>query len=174
MYSTDTEEGREWECSLQLSQEILMTYRILFGQMWDSRKMMREELRELNQKRPQEYDKLLDNLCRDKHSVMVKRLPKSLWPRSCRDFDENLQESDSYSSFDDFPLLGQRLTAIQAFNLRQRPDKLRDLWRDRRNPLQWYTFWAVLVVGGASVILAFLQLIVAIVAIPTSPACACT
>jgi hypothetical protein len=47
------------------------------------------------------------------------------------------------------------------------------LWRDRRNPLQWYTFWAVLVVGGVSILLSFLQLVVSVaqlvVAIKTAP-----
>jgi hypothetical protein len=47
--------------------------------------------------------------------------------------------------------------------MRQQPSKVTDLWRDRRNPLQWYTFWAVLWVGGASIVLAVLQLVVSLV-----------
>lgn len=134
---------------------------------------MKKDLQTVREECPADYDDLLDCLCSHTRSEIVKKLPNSLWPISCRGFDDDLQESGSYSSFDDFPILGQRLAAIQVFNLRQQPSKLRDLWRDRRSPLQWYTFWAVLVVGGASVILAFLQLIVAIIAIPVGPAPTC-
>ena len=113
-----------------------------------------------------DYDQLLDLVCATPHKQIIKQVPSSLWPVSCRDYDDVLQEEDSYSSQDDFPMFSQRLAAIQAFNLRQQPSKLRDLWRDRRNPLQWYTFWAVLIIGSASNILALLQLIVALVTIP--------
>lgn len=29
--------------------------------------------------------------------------------------------------------------AVQQYNPRQQPSRVRDLWRDRRNPLQWYS-----------------------------------
>jgi hypothetical protein len=143
-----------------------MSYRLLFGQTRSSRKLARASLRELSGR--QDYDELLDKICGEPLKKTVKTLPSSLWPVSCRDYYDVLQEESSYSSLDDFPMLSQRLAALQDFNSRQRPSRLRDLWRDRRNPLQWYTFWAVLIVGGASLILASLQLVVAIAAIPVS------
>lgn len=71
-----------------------------------------------------------------------------------------------YRSRDDFPLLGDRLLALQTYSNRLQPNKLRDLWRDRRNPLQWYTFWAVLLIGGGSLIASILQLVVSIAMLP--------
>lgn len=50
---------------------------------------------------------------------------------------------------------------LQRFIMTQQPSRVRDMWHDRRNPLQWYTFWAVLWVGGASILLGVLQLLVA-------------
>ncbi|KAI0435544.1 hypothetical protein F4803DRAFT_545204 [Xylaria telfairii] len=86
-----------------------------------------------------------------------------IFPTSALDVNGNVQDFDTYSVENDFPIFGQRLLVLQAFNMRQQPSKVRDLWRDRRNPLQWYTFWAVLLVGGISILLAVLQLVVAIV-----------
>jgi hypothetical protein len=104
-----------------------------------------------------DYDSMLDLLCTRPFDKKIRSLPEALWPVTCRSFDRHLQEESSYSAQDDFPLLGQRLTKLQDFTLRQQPSELWDLWRDRRNPLQWYTFWAVLVVGGISILLGVLQ-----------------
>jgi hypothetical protein len=80
----------------------------------------------------------------------------------------HLQQSDVYNARDSFPRLGPRLIKLQQFSSGQRPSKLTDLWRDRRNPLQWYTFWAVLLVGGVANILAALQLAVGIAQLKAS------
>jgi len=74
-----------------------------------------------------------------------------------------------YSAARDFPIFGSRLLALQKHNQRQQPSRVRDLWRDRRNPLQWYTFWAVIVVGGLTVILAILQLAVSVAQLYYAP-----
>lgn len=91
-------------------------------------------------------------------------LPPTAWPVSCLDSDDMalLQERDVYSATEDFPRLGQRLLRVQKFNARWRPSRLTDFWRDRRNPYQWYTFWAVLIVGGVANLLAVLQLVAAV------------
>ena len=138
-----------------------MSYRLLFGQSRNARKLGKSLLQKLGSKG--QYDQLLVCLCTKPQKHVNEQLPTSFWPLRCRDFVGKLQEDESYSSQDDFPILGCRLAALQDFNLRQQPSRLRDLWRDRRNPLQWYTFWAVLVVGGISNIVAILQLAIAIV-----------
>ncbi|KAK4197327.1 hypothetical protein QBC40DRAFT_351070 [Triangularia verruculosa] len=89
-------------------------------------------------------------------------LPGEIFPHSVRDVSEQLQEEASYLARDDFPVFGPRLLTLQRYNLRQQPSKIRDLWRDKRNPLQWYTFWAVFWVGGASILLSILQLLVGV------------
>lgn len=99
---------------------------------------------------------------REKHLSL---LPSSIFPFSALDIDNQLQESDIYSVRDDFPILGARLLILQHYNMRQQPSRVRDLWRDRRNPLQWYTFWAVLWIGGVTIVLAVLQVLVGVVQI---------
>ncbi|KAK0610363.1 hypothetical protein B0T17DRAFT_110878 [Bombardia bombarda] len=143
----------------QLHQEIILSYRLLFGQKHASRRLAKIALKKLREeRRADEYDELLDLLCAHPHDKKIRQLPASLWPVTCRSFDGHVQEQGSYSSQDDFPLFGQRLAKLQEFTLRQQPSELWDLWRDRRNPLQWYTFWAVLVFGGISILLGILQL----------------
>ena len=144
LYSANVDAAMEIESNTQLYQEVLMSYRLLFGQNRASRRLATTLLKTL-EKTGDEYDGLLDTLCTRSYDSAVRALPVALWPVTCRSFEGVLQEEPAYSSQDDFPLFGQRLAKLQAFNLRQQPSKLRDLWRDRRSPLQWYTFWAVLV-----------------------------
>jgi len=40
-----------------------------------------------------------------------------------------------------------------------KPKGLRGLWRDTRDSLQWYTFWAVAVIGAISLLLGFVQMV---------------
>jgi hypothetical protein len=138
-----------------MEQEVLLTYRLLFGQSSRSRKLARYELDNLEHEgRP--FDGLLRTLCGRKRDV--DKLPTQIWPVWCRDIQTNrLRENDVYNARSDFPRLGYRLVQLQKFSLRQTPNRLTDLWRDRRSLLQWYTFWAVLWIGGAATFLAFVQ-----------------
>ena len=171
-----SEAAKDCDWFVQAHQEILMSYRLIFGQSRGARRLARGALRKLRAEQPGiagEYDRLLEIMCTRPCDSVVRRLPVSFWPVSCRTSDGSLQEESVYSSQDDFPMFGARLAKLQEFNLRQHPSKLRDLWRDRRNPLQWYTFWAVLVVGGVSILLSFLQLVASVaqlaVAVKTAP-----
>lgn len=153
-----------------------MTYRLLFGQSRGSRSMAKAELKKLSDG-DEEYDHLLDILCTRPYDSKISALPSSLWPVTCRNYENNLQEGSAYSAQDDFPMFGQRLAKLQDFSLRQQPHRLRDLWRDRRNPLQWYTFWAVLIFGGISIAIALLQLAVGVAqlvaSVMLSSGCSC-
>ncbi|KAF3479406.1 uncharacterized protein GIQ15_05389 [Arthroderma uncinatum] len=164
------------QCCVSLAQEIILSYRLLFGQDGKSRKVAREEICKLkNSSADQVVDRMLSDLCECKYErgsrwwktydTTLQSYPSEIWPITCRTMEGQLQQSDVYSSRGDFPRLGPRLIRLQQFNTRQRPSKLTDLWCDRRNPLQWYTFWAVLLVGGAANILAALQLLVSIAAL---------
>lgn len=162
LYGIDADANKESFGNTQLHQEVLMSYRLLFGQEAGSRRLIRALLKALREEQPHDYDSFLDMVCPQKLSHKVRSLPLSLWPVTCRSFEGHLQEESAYSSQDDFPMFGARLAKLQEFTLRQQPSKLRDLWRDRRNPLQWYTFWAVLILGGLSILLALLQFLVGV------------
>lgn len=142
-------------CCVSLAQEVILSYRLLFGQDGKSRKIAREEVFRLkNSSAKYNVDTMLLDLCERKYEhgclwwksydKVLQSYPPEIWPITCRTMQGHLQPSDVYNARDDFPRLGSRLIKLQQFNSRQRPSKLTDLWRDRRNPLQWYTFWAVL------------------------------
>lgn len=167
------------QCCVSLEQEVILSYRLLFGQDGKSRKVAREEIYRLkNSCEKQNVDAMLLDLCERKYEYgslwwktydkVLQGYASEIWPITCRTMEGHLQQSDVYSARDDFPRLGRRLIKLQQFNSRQRPNKLTDLWRDRRNPLQWYTFWAVVLVGGVANILAALQLLVALVELQAS------
>jgi len=151
-----------------------MSYRLLFAQTHSSRDLAKSILKTLGDQEEPFYDSLLEDLCTRPYDDTIAALPPLLWPISCRSFEDTLQEEDSYSLQDDFAVYGQRLAKLQEFCQRQQPSRLRDLWRDRRSPLQWYTFWAVLVVGGLSMFIALLQLGVGVAQLALSfKGCSC-
>ena len=65
--------------------------------------------------------------------------------------------------FNEYKIWGDRLRILKAHMDSQKPGGLRGLWEDNRDSLQWYTFWAVVIVGSFSLVLSFLGLIVGIV-----------
>ena len=93
------------------------------------------------------------------------------------------QAKQQYSVAKEFPFYGHRLVALQQFIVEQNPSDLYALWHDRRDVrkhmlsslpqcydsltrlVRHYTFWAVIGVGGTSMILSFLQIIVGILQI---------
>jgi hypothetical protein len=170
-----------------LYREILLSYRLLFGQSSKSRKLIHQLLdrprncseahssQEAGDTREDQVDPFLKVVCtsplRSGWSFLGLELGKSskpciqgdLFPSSTLNKDKELVESDTYSAQDEFPTFGARLLTLQRYNMRRQPSRFTDLWRDRRNRLQWFTFWAVLWVGGAGIILALLQFVVSVV-----------
>lgn len=57
-----------------------------------------------------------------------------------------------------FPNYEQRLRELRAYMDSCNPTGLRALWRDKRNTLNYYTFWGVIVFGTLSVVLAIFSL----------------
>ncbi|KAI4681755.1 uncharacterized protein J4E84_007350 [Alternaria hordeiaustralica] len=161
-----------------LHRELMLTYRLLFGQSVRSRKLVQDLLIQ-EKKADRVVDPLLERLCtlplsRSWVAKSLSRrnhldLPAALFPQSTISTSSVFMESDSYSAQHDFPVFGLRLLELQKYNLRQQPSRARDLWRDRRNPLQWYTFWAVIWVGGITIVLAVLQLAVGIAQLYFAP-----
>lgn len=144
-------------------QEILLSFRVLFAQDPKSRALF-TKLERGHARRDNDYDSLLDLLCGNKNGKQIRALPLAFWPEACVDSDAPggvLVEQNVYNTGTDFPILGKRFSELQAFTERQSPTRMRDLWRDRRNPLQWYTFWAVVWIGGIGILIAFLNLVVA-------------
>ncbi|KAL4745268.1 hypothetical protein BDW72DRAFT_208347 [Aspergillus terricola var. indicus] len=143
--------------------------RLLFGQSANARAFSVKLLEQL-ERSSRAIDPFLRTICSTKitQSRFLRRFtkpkfPAKLLPMSILNLYDFPIESNTYSSRNDFPYFGSRILVLQQYNLTQQPRRVRDLWRDRRNPLQWYTFWAVLCIGGISIILSLLQLAATIV-----------
>jgi hypothetical protein len=79
-----------------------------------------------------------------------------------RDWTAAFQEWDYrprrvYDIHDDFPIFGPRLRLINKLVLLSRPKGIKELWKDKRDTLQWYTFWAVVIIGGFGLVLSICQ-----------------
>ncbi|KAN0114722.1 hypothetical protein V8E51_004266 [Hyaloscypha variabilis] len=127
--------------------EVLLTYRILFGQdkrSWQAWKSYCST--EVDAFDAQIADPLLPALC----------------GRDCRNEStyNDIQAPEleqQYSAQEDYPFFGDRLVKVQLFVNNKNPGTWSTLWYDRRDILRFWTFWAVVIVGGASLFLSLIQ-----------------
>ena len=127
----------------QFLREVLLSYRLLFGQATSSRRYFRYIRPKSNNML--EVDHVLRILCTSK------KLKGSYY---------NIPEDQSiYVSSRDFPMLYDRLVPIARELQATKPNSMMDILRDRRDKLQYWTFLLVAVVGGISIILSFIQVV---------------
>ncbi|EHK48803.1 hypothetical protein TRIATDRAFT_215066 [Trichoderma atroviride IMI 206040] len=125
--------------------EVLLSYRLIFGQDKKSWKAWRNFYKAQNVP-PGIEDPLLRRLC----------------GQDCR-YETTYEEikapdvAAQYSASEDFPFWGARLLKIQQFVVNKNPSDWKTLWNDRRDVLRFYTFWAVVVVGVMSLTLSVIQ-----------------
>ncbi len=136
-----------------LHREILLSLRFILGGTRKSRKLAKKLA--LPSLPAEARDAAFDELLEGNLDRML--IASSADPRS-----KKLIEQDFLTPWIDFPLLGERMLQIQRYNEQQRPTSTKSMIRDKRNPAQWYTLWAVLLLGGIGVILSLLQLAVSI------------
>jgi len=147
--------SRQWaseEDVTKMLNETLLSYRLLFGQCKRSRKLFRA-IDPFARVPKQSQDTSLEWLCGR----------KSLSPAM------SLDEKDSYDLEQDFPILRSRIANLQRRLSTCKPRTWRELWQDKRNSAGWYTFWTVLIFGGLSLVLSFLQVVLQLVAIVLQP-----
>jgi hypothetical protein len=65
-------------------------------------------------------------------------------------------------SYAQFPIFETRLRELRHYMDGRKPRGLRQLWKDNRDSLNYYTFWGVIVLGGLGVFLAICSLAVSI------------
>ena len=145
--------GKQWadcEETAQLLRELLLSYRILFGQSRQSRRLFRK-LRPFKDLQRGCTDPVLLELCGN---------------RKCRD-DLQILERDAYSLAQDFPMLEGKLSALADYLSEKRPKTWKQLWQDKRDGGQWFTFWAVLIIGALGLLLALIQVLLQITQLVT-------
>lgn len=126
----------------QLLHEILLSYRLLFGQSKDSRRLF-QSMDVFKGEPPEAHDPLLEQLCNSK-SVML--------PPSCK-------EREFYRLRRDFPILRSKIASLQQQMQNLKPRGWREIWKDKRDSAQWYTFWAVMIFGASGIVLAAIQVV---------------
>lgn len=129
--------------------EVLLSYRLLFGQHRRSRQLFREKERG-NAKVEGELDPLLDALCGDEKLggfLNVKDL---------------LRERGVYNAPVNFPHLEARLAELEDYSTCQRPRMICEVWNDARDPERLLNFKALLIIGTISIFPSTVQVLLGI------------
>ena len=69
-------------------------------------------------------------------------------------------EHDTMRSFSHFPRFGNRLRELKFYMDNQKPTGWYQMWKDKRDKAQHVTFWAVLIFGSISIVLALISVAV--------------
>lgn len=128
--------------------ETVLSYRLLFGQNKAARHLFRK-LGPFDNVAERGRDKLLMELCGQKHCQMTLQV----------------LEREVYDLPRDFPIFRSKLAILLRHLSNKKPRTWKELWLDSRDSASWLTFWAVLVIGGLGIILAFIQVVLQIVQI---------
>ena len=61
-------------------------------------------------------------------------------------------------AYEDFPIFAPRIRELKEYMAKPKARTLGDLWRDSRETYAWFTFWAVVVFGGLTLLLTLVSL----------------
>ena len=114
--------------------EVLISYRLIFGQTRSSRNDFNRTYSKLNfwSKQPNP-DPLITILC-----------GQNWESESAMQIYYDIEADDPSNHYDaryDFPFLGRRLLELQDYIRGQNPEAMGALWHDRRNVSYWWTLW---------------------------------
>jgi hypothetical protein len=112
--------------------EVILTYRLIFGQDKPSYSDFPSLVR--HSPIPEEYpDSLLSTLCGADW--------ESSEARKVYDLIGADHSSTQYIPSTHFPFLGQRLLELQRYVKGRNANDILSIWHDRRSPTAWWTFW---------------------------------
>ena len=131
-----------------LLRETLLSYRLFFGQNKASRKFFKT-LRPFDGLPVEGTDKLLTALCSSERSSLP----------------EDICQLEIYNLRKSFPVLRCKIAVIVNHLSSKPPRTWRQMWSDRRDSPNWYTFWALLLFGGVGIMLSFIQVALQIIQI---------
>ena len=141
--------SRQWAIEEDINQmlkEILTSYRLLFGQNKQARKLFSKCGPAAGL--PGNFqDQILSQLCGHKSFRLTR----------------GSLDKDSYNLKQDFPILRSRISRLHKILSARKPRSWGELWRDKRDSAGWYTFWTVLIFGAVTILLSFLQVVLQMV-----------
>ncbi|KAI1271210.1 hypothetical protein F5Y07DRAFT_26488 [Xylaria sp. FL0933] len=128
-----------------LMQEILLSYKLLVLFDRKARKLFKHITKDIA--KLSDYDDELDKLCL---GYSHDRPEPFSWhePRGLR---------ETFRASSDFPIFSSRLIKVEQFIDSIQPNTITALWKDRRDILRWYTFWAIFVLGSINLAVALVQ-----------------
>ncbi|MCJ1404907.1 hypothetical protein MMC11_008133 [Xylographa trunciseda] len=128
--------------------EVLLSYRLLFGQSKEARQYFRRlvQAQAFEDIPSHAHDPLLPLLC----------------GRKSTDLFGHGKERSTYRVARDFPMLRFRIAVLKKQLAISKPRGWKELWRDKRDSAQWVTFWAVIIIGGLGLLLSLLQVIIGV------------
>ena len=152
--AAEPDEALQWASESDVSdllRETLLSYRLLFGQSKEGRKLFRSS-NPFEDIPAEAHDLLLTSLCGRKS------------------FDSSAfgEEKGTYRVARDFPMLRCRLATLKRQLSISKPRGWKELWRDKRDSAHWFTFWAVIIIGGAGLLLSFIQVVLQIIQVAQS------
>ncbi|KAI1809448.1 hypothetical protein GGS20DRAFT_590594 [Poronia punctata] len=132
---------------VELLGEVLISYRLLFGQNMRSRRLF-QKLTPFMDIPMRRRDDMLVRLCIDKEFDLAPGL---------------IKQRDVYEMARDFPHLRCKLVRLSHHLSQRKPRSWVELWVDNRDSASWLTFWAVIIIGGVGLLLAFIQVALQVV-----------
>ena len=119
------------------------------------------------------------NVCTRRNIANYNQMPKRTWmtgaggdfqrSKHLSTFDEMFYLTDGRTPkqgilkpYSEFIIFENRIQQLVHYMDTQKPQGLRQLWKDKRDTLSYYTFWGVIIIGGMSVFLALFSLAVSI------------
>lgn len=124
--------------------ETLLSLHVIYGQDPKSRRIFDET-------------KPFKDIPAARHDGMLRSVCCGPWGFT----DFNHQPKRVYNLKVDFPILGAKLQSLSEHVRLQEPRTLRQIWNDKRNTLQWWTFWAVIIFGAVATALGVAQTVLA-------------
>jgi hypothetical protein len=159
--------------SSQFQRELFQSWAMLFSTEQDLNKRI-EEYEKLAQPEwmleDETGDAKSDNSTKPHSSIFTEYKNKHLgldigpWSLDSTCYQHILTASLSKNSipYAHFPVFETRLRQLRHYMDSQKPRGFRQLWHDKRDSLNYYTFWGVIIFGGVSVFLAFFSLAVSV------------
>ncbi|KAH8813002.1 hypothetical protein F5884DRAFT_856290 [Xylogone sp. PMI_703] len=132
----------------RMMEEILLSYSLIFRL---HRRAQQRYQKEKANPSNQLTDPLLDELC------LGQPIPATTVHSSLSSIFSRKPQKESFEAISEFPIFSGRLLRLQRYMDGIPTNHISNLWKDRRDMSKWYTFWAVIWLGGASLIVGVVQ-----------------